>query len=98
MATSTPEPEIMMRGPNLSIRLAFDRHQPGLGEHEDRERDLDRRASPMVFLIDRPDEQRPAVLQVGDHHHADDAEDELTPAGRFRRGRDPAGLYPKFYG
>src|SRR5204863_7415970 len=28
--------------------------------------------------------QGPAVLQVGDHHHADDAKDQLAPAGRFR--------------
>src|SRR5262249_2891862 len=33
-----------------------------------------------IFLIDRVDEERPTVLQVGNHHHADDAEDELTPA------------------
>jgi hypothetical protein len=34
----------------------------------------------MVFLIDRADKQRPTVLQVGDHHHAYDAEDQLAPA------------------
>ena len=39
----------------------------------------------MIFLIDRIDEKRPTVLQVRDHHHADDAEDELAPARRIRR-------------
>ena len=60
-----------------------------------RECDLDRRAAPVVLLIDRVDEQRPSILQVGDHHHADDAEDQLrarascpTPSAheyRYRR-------------
>ena len=37
---------------------------------------------------DRQDEQGPAILQVGDHHHADDAETELSPAlARGRNGR-----------
>ena len=67
----------------LVDQIAFDRHQPGFCEHEDREGDLNRRAPPVVFLIDRTDEQRPAVLQVGDHHHAYDTEDELTPSGPF---------------
>jgi hypothetical protein len=67
--------------------IALDRYQPGLGEDEDREGDLDGRASPMVFLIDRIDEQRPSVLQVGNHHHADDAENQLPPTSRFRCAR-----------
>src|SRR5262244_3247044 len=28
------------------------------------------------------DEQRPAILQIGDHRHADDADDKLPPARR----------------
>jgi hypothetical protein len=61
---------------------ALDRHQPSLGGDEDAEGDLDGRGTPVIFLIDRIDEQRPAILQVGDHHHADDAADELSPASR----------------
>ena len=70
----------------------FDRDQPGLGHHEDREGELDRGAAPVIFRVDRIDEQRPAVLQVRDHRHADDAHDELKPAeaagsgGRWCRG------------
>ena len=67
---------------------AFDRHQPGLGEHEDGEGDLDGGAVPAVLLPDRPDEQRPSVLQVGDHHHTDNADQQLQPAaGRRLCGR-----------
>jgi len=33
----------------------------------------------MVFVADGTDKQRPAVLQVGDHHHTDDADDQLRP-------------------
>jgi hypothetical protein len=32
-----------------------------------------------MLLVQRVDEQRPAVLQVGDQHHAEDAEPELDP-------------------
>ncbi len=70
----------------LVDQIAFERHQPRLGDDEDRERDLDRGASPVVFLVDRIDEESPAILQVRDHHHADDAEYELSPARRFGRG------------
>ena len=67
---------------------AFDRHQPCLGEHEDAESDLDGGTVPAELLSDRSHEQCPAVLQVGDHHHADDADDQLQPAvGRRTRGR-----------
>ena len=59
---------------------ALDRHQPGLGQDEDAERHLDRGAAPLIFGIDRQDEQRPAILQVGDHHHAGDAERQLHPS------------------
>ena len=49
---------------------------------DDREGPLQRGGAPGVFLIDRIDEQRPAVLHVGHRHHADDAEDELAPSPR----------------
>ena len=64
----------------------FDRDQPGLGHDEDREGELDRGAAPVIFRIDRIDEQRPAILQVGDHRHADDAHDQLKPAGAATLG------------
>jgi hypothetical protein len=43
----------------------------------------------MIFAVDWIDEQRPAVLQIRRHHHADDAEYQLTPPRRFAgvRGR-----------
>ena len=49
---------------------AFDRDQPGFGQNEDGERDLNRGASPPIFVVHRLDEQRPTILQVGDHRHA----------------------------
>ena len=63
---------------------AFDRHQPCFGRDEDAERDLNGGGAPMIFLVDRIDEQRPAILQVGDHHHAEDADHELVPASKWR--------------
>ena len=66
----------------LVDQVSLDRYEPCLGQDEDREGDLNRRAAPMIFLIDRIDEKRPSILQVGDHHHADDAEDKLPPARR----------------
>src|SRR5438876_1011011 len=59
---------------------AFDRNQPGLSEDEDRKGDLDRSTPPMVLLVYRIDKQCPPVLQVSDHHHADDARQQLEPA------------------
>ena len=69
-------------GPEAVDEPALERHQPCLGQHEDGEGHLDRSAAPAILLVDRIDEQRPAVLQVGDHHHADDASTELKPAIR----------------
>ena len=66
--------------PDAVDHVAGQRQQPGLAQDEDGEGDLDRRLAPVMRLIERRDEQRPAVLQVGDHHHADNAEDQLTPA------------------
>jgi hypothetical protein len=49
----------------------------------------------------RIDEQRPPILQVGDHHHADDTRDQLPPTrhrGRLgvigRRSRNCHGYLP----
>ena len=74
--------------------VAFDRHQPGFREHEDRERDLDRRAAPAIFVVDRIDEQGPAVLQVGDHRHADDADEQAAATDRTRAGKCPSTIVP----
>ena len=52
---------------------ALDRRQPGLKRDEDAERHLDA-AIDQPCACDRMDEQRPAVLQVGDQHHADDGQ------------------------
>jgi hypothetical protein len=41
----------------------------------------------MMRLVDRVHEQVPAVLQVGDHHHADDADHQLQPTISRRCGR-----------
>ena len=62
----------------------FDRNQPGFRHHEQREGQLDRGAAPVKFRVDRIDEQRPAILQVGDHRHADDAHRKLQPAEVWR--------------
>jgi hypothetical protein len=63
----------------LVDEIAFNRHEPGFGHHENRERDLNGRASPVVLFIDGVHKQRPAVLHVRDHGHADHAEYELYP-------------------
>ena len=60
--------------------IALHRHQPGFGEHENSKCHLDRWLAPVEFVVDRIDEQRPAVLKIGDHRHADDADDQLPPA------------------
>ena len=59
---------------------AFDRHQPGFEQHEQREGPLDRGAIPSEFFLDVGDEERPAILVVGDHHHGGDADGQLRPA------------------
>jgi len=59
--------------------IAFNRHEPCFGHDEDRERDLNRGTAPLVFFVDRIDEQCPAVLHVGNHCHADHAEYQLHP-------------------
>ena len=67
-------------GPDAVDQVAFERQQPGLAQHKYREGELDGRPAPAMRPVDRQHEQRPAVLQVGDRHHANDAEDELAPA------------------
>ena len=59
---------------------AFDRHQPGLEQHEQRKCPLDRGAIPSEFLLDVGDEESPAILVIGDHHHREDADGQLRPA------------------
>ena len=70
----------MMRGPKRST------NQPSTGtsqvsvSDEETEGHLDGGAAPMMGLVDGIDEQIPAILKVGDHHHADDADNELEDA------------------
>jgi len=61
--------------PEAIDQVALSGHQPGLEQNEYGERDLDGSLGPMVLGPDGPDEQGPAVLQVGDHDHADQADD-----------------------
>ena len=61
--------------------------------------DLDGGASPAVLLMDGLDEQRPAILKVGDHHHADDAGEQLMPTvcchcWQLKPSLAPRGLRP----
>ena len=65
--------------PEAVDEIALDRHEPGLDQHEDGEGHLDGLAAPVEFRVDGIDEQRPAVLQVRDARHADDADDQLHP-------------------
>ena len=59
---------------------SFERHQPGLEKHEDRERHLDGGLLRVQVLLQRRDEQGPAVLEVRYGHHAENAEEEDQPA------------------
>src|SRR5262249_40845541 len=63
--------------------VALGGHQPGCKQSEKRERHLDRRQVPTEFLAHGNCEKCPAILEVGDHHHADDADYQLAPTGRF---------------
>jgi hypothetical protein len=65
---------------------ASGRREPGLERDEDAERQLDVGDRPTVRLVHRLDKQRPAVLEIGDHHHAEDAEGELRPTVDRSRG------------
>ena len=69
---------------------ALDRRQPGFERDKDAEGDLDVGDSPAMRHVHRMNEQGPAILQVGDHHHADDADDQLEPTVRCRYGGRPA--------
>jgi hypothetical protein len=59
--------------------VGFDRNEPGLDEHEQRECDLYPRPAPVILGLDRADKQRPAVLQIGHAGHRDDADGQLNP-------------------
>ncbi len=69
-------------------QIAFHRNQPGLDQNEQSERHLNVFDPPVVLGIDGVDEQCPAVLQIGDAGHADDADDELDPRIAQRRDVD----------
>src|ERR1700712_859028 len=59
--------------------ITFNWNKPCFSHNKNRERYLDRRAAPVMLFVDRVDKQRPAVLHVRDHGHADHAEHELHP-------------------
>jgi hypothetical protein len=85
--------------PGLRAKLiddpSFERRQPSLERDEDAEGDLDIGDGPVMGSMDRMNKQRPTILQVGDHHHADDGEDQLCPAVRLRAaGRCCGWCYP----
>src|SRR5476649_1186204 len=54
-----------------------ERGQPGFRRDENREGELDVTQTPAARVVHRVDEQRPAVLKVGDQDHADDAKPQL---------------------
>src|SRR5262249_32865120 len=68
--------------PESIDEIALDRYEPGLAQDEDGECDLNGRLLPMELVRQWIDEERPSVLEVGDHRHAGDAEDELPPTVR----------------
>ena len=79
IATRTAPPDDDPARPEAVDEVALDRNQPGLDQNEEREGHLDGRPAPVEFGVDRIDEQRPAVLEVRDTGHADDADDQLRP-------------------
>jgi hypothetical protein len=74
-ATSTPPSITTMRGPKAIDKPGLYRHQPGFSEHEQSESHLDGGAAPMILLVYWVDEQIPAILQIGNHHHANKADE-----------------------
>src|SRR5207248_5703497 len=52
---------------------------PGLEKNKQVERSLHVRELPSVRFANRYDEQRPGVLEVGDHDHRDNGRNELEP-------------------
>src|SRR5438309_10434101 len=86
MATSTPLPADHDARAEFVEQIAFRRDQPGLGQNENSKRHLNCGTAPVVLLVHRIDEKGPTVLQVGNHHHADDAKSQLPPSRRHRRG------------
>ncbi len=81
-------------------QISFDWNQPGLNQDEDRECDLDGGPAPVVLGVDGGDEQRPAVLHIGDGGHTDDPERQLNPgvSENRMRLRLQFGLPPLFTG
>src|SRR6185436_16201408 len=45
------------------------------------------RKTPPLLVVDRIHEERPTVLQVGDHRHTDHAEGQLPPSSKAYRSR-----------
>src|SRR5262249_23755763 len=72
-------------GAPLIDEPAFDGNEPRLEQNEEGECDLDLRSLPMKCLLNIRNEEGPTILEVGDHHHADHADDELSPAKQVAR-------------
>src|SRR5262249_45977875 len=64
---------------------ALDGNEPCLEQDEQGKGDLDLRPLPVKCLLNIWNKERPTVLQVGDHHHADETDDELCPAKEIAR-------------
>src|SRR5229473_1041082 len=88
MPQRIPPARTTSRGPKRSTRYP-EGHQPGFERDEYGKRHLDRSSSPMELGVDRIYEQRPAVLQIRDHGHADDADRQLHPPIRRRLRAQP---------
>ena len=72
--------------PEAVNEAAAERLERSFRDDEEGEGYLNGRSAPVIFLIDRVDEERPTVLQVGGHHQADDAKRKLSPARPWGRG------------
>jgi hypothetical protein len=75
-------------GPETALvdQPALKRHEPGLHEDKNREGQLNGGTAPLILLVDRVHKQGPPVLQIGDGHHTDDANDQLQdPVSHGRR-------------
>ncbi len=66
--------------PKLIDGIALEGDKPGFEKHKDRESVLQRPLVEMILAGNWIDEQSPAILQIRNHRHADNADDKLKPA------------------
>src|SRR5207302_2876878 len=74
-------------GPEGVDQPALKWHKPGFEEHEDGEGYLNQCLIYIELFLQRWHEQRPAVLEVRDCHHTENAEEENYPAVGFAGSR-----------